>query len=118
MEPTAPYNVVTGSGKFCLGFPTTEEEESNPYARYNLMPLEIGDTFDCPRIHLVSGMVEKADNPSQVILVYSVKDCVHRMEVAKDDINRMLFPSAQPERAASTHLDNEILYQPHSRKHP
>ena len=93
IQPMEPYSVMARSGKFCLGFPTEEEAKMNPYARANLESVQLGNvTFDCPRIHFVSGMVEKADDPSKVIIAYGVNDCVPRMTVIdKADIVRLLF---------------------------
>jgi hypothetical protein len=93
MEDRAPYNVVARSGKFCLGFAQDEDESDNPYTMMNVVPLQLmGKTFDCPRIHFVSGMIEKADDPSKVIISYGVNDCVPRMIVVdKAEIIQMLF---------------------------
>ena len=52
----------------------------------------MGRTFNCPRIHFVTGMVENADDPSKVIIFYGVNDCVPRMIVVdKAEIIQMLF---------------------------
>jgi hypothetical protein len=68
------------------------EADGNPYTHMNQSPL-IGDrAFRCPRVHFVSGMVQKADDPTQVIVAYGINDCVPRVvQVAFDDILRMLF---------------------------
>ena len=93
MEPTAPYQVIARTGRFCLGFSSPEEVKSNPFALSNTEPLQIGQTYNCPRIHFVSGMVEKADDPSKVIVTYGINDCVPRMVViSKLSISEMLFP--------------------------
>jgi hypothetical protein len=94
MEAIEPYTVVARSGMFCLGFSPAQEavQGQNPYAHMNHNPLIIDKAFDCPRIHFVSGMVEKFDDPSQIILAYGINDCVPRMvQVAKSDIVSMLF---------------------------
>ena len=93
MEPTAPYRVIARTGRFCFGFSSPEELESNPFALSNTEKLQIGQTYNCPRIHFVSGMVEKAGDASRVIVAYGINDCVPRMvEISKKDISEMLFP--------------------------
>jgi hypothetical protein len=93
MEPVEPYTVVARSRQFCLGFPPAQEADGNPYAHVNHSPLIIDQAFRCPRVHFISGMVKKADDPSQIIVAYGINDCVPRMvQVAIDDILRMLFP--------------------------
>jgi hypothetical protein len=58
----------------------------------NQKPLIVDKAFDCPKVHFVSGMVEKFDDPSQIILAYGINDCAPRMvQVAKSDIVSMLF---------------------------
>jgi hypothetical protein len=93
IQDRAPYNIVARSGKFCLGFARDEDESDNPYTMMNVVPLQLtGKTFDCPRIHFVTGMVEKADDPSKVIISYGINDCVPRMVVVnKAEIIQMLF---------------------------
>jgi hypothetical protein len=95
MESTEPYTVVARSGQFCLGFAPAQETDrgQNPYAHMNQSPLIVDKAYaSCPRIHFVSGVVEKADDPTQVIVAYGINDCIPRMvQVAKVDISRMLF---------------------------
>jgi hypothetical protein len=93
MQDRPSYNVVARSGKFCLGFAQEDQSSDNPYTRMNVGPLQLmGKTFDCPRIHFVSGMIEKADDPSKVIISYGINDCVPRMIVVdKAEIIQMLF---------------------------
>jgi hypothetical protein len=92
MESIEPYTVVARSGQFCLGFAPAPEADGNPYAHMNQSPLIIDQAFDCPRVHFVSGMVQKADDPTQVIVAYGINDCVPRMvQVAVEDILSMLF---------------------------
>lgn len=92
MESVKPYKVVAMTGRFCLGFPH-ESENDNPYARLNLRPLVMVEQFDCPRIHFVSGLLEKADDPSKLLIAYGVNDCAPRiMEVSKAYVVRLLFP--------------------------
>ena len=92
MKREAPYNVVARSGRFCLGFGSEEEQRTNPFVLSNMKPLVIGETYNCPKIHFVSGMVEKANDPSRVIIAYGVNDCTGRfVEVSKASIYDMLF---------------------------
>lgn len=93
IQDRAPYNVVARSGKFCLGFAQDKDESDNPYTMMNVVPLQLmGKTFDCPRIHFVTGMVEKADDSSKVIISYGINDCVPRMVVMdKIEIIQILF---------------------------
>jgi hypothetical protein len=92
-KPTPPYRMVAQSGYFCLGFPTKREQESNPLVRATTWrKLMLGEEFDCPRIHFVSGMTLKEDDPSTVIIAYGINDCVSRMiEVPVSDLQRLLF---------------------------
>jgi hypothetical protein len=85
--------MVAQSGYFCLGFPTQDEQESNPLVRATTWrKLTLGEEFDCPRIHFVSGMTLKEDDPSTVIIAYGINDCVSRMiEVPVSDLQRLLF---------------------------
>jgi hypothetical protein len=105
MEPHEPYTVRARSGRFCLGFSDVNEtivrdddhnnnNNNNPYARSNMVRLRLGGNhYDCPRIHFVSGMVEKANDPSRIIIAYGIQDCAPRfIEVAKQQILEMLFP--------------------------
>jgi hypothetical protein len=93
IQDRAPYTVAAHSGKFCLGFAQDKDESDNPYTTMNVVPLQLmGKTFNCPRIHFVTGMVEKADDPSKVIISYGINDCVPRMIVVdKAEIIQMLF---------------------------
>lgn len=105
MEAAEPYNVVARSGRFCFGFPelvnntstshtSNNEEGQNPYQKMRLDRLKIGDEhYDkCPSIHFVTGMTEKADDPSKIIISYGINDCISRFVVLdKEHIYRLLF---------------------------
>ena len=111
MEPTEPYTVVARTGRFCFGFSSPEEVKSNPFALSNMEPLQIGESYDCPRIHFVSGMVEKYEDPSKVIVAYGVNDCAPRLvEILKKDISDMLFPEVKPnlDRSKSTVVNTDV----------
>jgi ribosomal protein S27AE len=98
MEAKAPYRVVARTGNFCFGRSAPDEAGGNPYANLNQENLWIGNTQNCPRIHFVSGMVEKADDDSKLIVSYGVNDCAPRLVViAKDDVQKMLFAPSELE---------------------
>ena len=84
IEATEPYKPLALSGKFCL---------EGSAGKWNQQALEIGGRrYNCPRIHFVSGMVLKADDPSQLIIAFGVNDCVPIMTVVDmEDVRRMLF---------------------------
>jgi hypothetical protein len=117
MEPYAPYRIVARSGIFCLGYPTTmhdriDQTENNnnnnnnntsankknlyynPLAMDHMSPMTFaGESFNCPRIHFVMGMVEKVDDPSRVLISYGVSDCMSRIiEISKSEIQARLWP--------------------------
>ena len=92
-EAESPYKVVARTGRFCFGF-SSESERDNPYSKMQMSTMKmISIEYPrCPRIHFVSGMVEKADDPTKLIVAYGVNDCVPRMVVIdKSDVLRMLF---------------------------
>ena len=102
MQAVAPYKVVARTGNFCLGFSQASELHVNPYALLQKEALHIQQVrYDdkCPRIHFVSGMVEKADDPSKLIISYGLNDCTPRMIVVeKQDVLTMLFKPEQIQR--------------------
>ena len=51
------------------------------------------ETYNCPRVHFVSGMTDDAMDPgNKLILGYCVNDCFARFVVVlKSDVERMLF---------------------------
>ncbi|KAL3916441.1 MAG: hypothetical protein SGILL_005177 [Bacillariaceae sp.] len=90
MENEPPYAVVARTGRFCLGtgrdanwWEQDGNHNDNPYyerrvARGKLWLLR---EYDCPIIHYVSGMVEKADDSSKIIIAYGVMDWyVHKLK--------------------------------------
>lgn len=100
-DATAPYKSVAQSGWFCLGFPdynttvtTTTTDQPFPLVRAtSWRRLELGGRiFACPRIHFVSGMTIKADDPSAVIVAYGINDCLSRLvEIRLSDLKGLLF---------------------------
>jgi hypothetical protein len=113
MEAVAPYRVVARSGRFCFGFPEQSESSQtagtgihnsrNPYATMSMEKLNIGQEYDCPKIHFVGSMIEKADDASKLIVAYGVNDCVPRtVVIEKEDVLRMLFSPHERFRATHT----------------
>ena len=96
-ERTSPYRLVARSGYFCLGFPTEDECNDNhpPLVRataWRKLALGANATFDCPRIHFISGMVLDVENPSHVLVAYGVNDCLSRIvRVRLSELQRLLF---------------------------
>jgi hypothetical protein len=73
-EPFPPFRIVSQSGYFCLGF-ATDGSPLNEATRWR--HLVLGEHFeDCPRIHFVSGMAIKVDDPSSLVVAYGINDCV------------------------------------------
>lgn len=114
IEPTPPYRIVARTGIFCLGY-SEERESGHPlWSERNDRMTMGGNTFDCPRISFVTGMVDKVVvedkereqgeemgdgdmllrlHHSKIILSYGVSDCLSRfVEMSKLDIVQRLFP--------------------------
>ena len=115
-EPSPPFNIVARSGFFCLGFALTPgnikskvrdtsisthlDDEANQsdneqvYGSANDSKLRInGMTFECPRIHFITGIAEKLGEEEKVIISYGVNDCYPRMiEVSKSFLISLLKP--------------------------
>lgn len=107
-ESKAPYRVVGLSGFFCLpaqpvGAANDETiQRQHPLAAIPIHnPLNLigddddtGDSSSCAAIHFVTGMTEKADDPSRLIIAYGVSYCTSWfIEVDKEDVINMLFPA-------------------------
>eukprot|EP00546_Thalassionema_frauenfeldii_P011342 CAMPEP_0178917694 /NCGR_PEP_ID=MMETSP0786-20121207/13394_1 /TAXON_ID=186022 /ORGANISM="Thalassionema frauenfeldii, Strain CCMP 1798" /LENGTH=633 /DNA_ID=CAMNT_0020591283 /DNA_START=116 /DNA_END=2017 /DNA_ORIENTATION=+ len=95
-EPAPPYKIVAYSGYFC--FPAKPESKStnnNPLTAFapTFRQLKIADTlYNCPSIHFISGMVEKADDDTKLIIGYGVQDCTSWfVEVDKAEVINLLF---------------------------
>ncbi|OEU12453.1 hypothetical protein FRACYDRAFT_243705 [Fragilariopsis cylindrus CCMP1102] len=132
--PNDPYTILYKSNMFCLPYPTLDDKEGgdntndnsndnddnngsnlNPLTYMKMVPLEFGMNetaayYNCPRIHFVTGMIDKIDNSKDtdnnggdeanndsnndgsVILSYGVSDCLSRfIEIKKSEIIRMLI---------------------------
>lgn len=81
------------SGSFCFGFPDKEEAKENYYSNLTLAKtLTMGEPESCPVVTFVSGITEKAGDPSKVIFGYGINDCTSRfVEVDKSELVRLLF---------------------------
>jgi hypothetical protein len=92
-DPAPPYRIVARSGSFCFGYPDKEEAKENYYANLTLARnLIMGEPENCPFITFVSGITEKAGDPSKVIIGYGINDCISRfVEVDKSELVRLLF---------------------------
>ena len=92
-EPQLPYRVVALSGGFCMPFPTEDEFAEN----YNnklvkKRPYQLGSKIGCPYITFLSGITDKANDPSKVLISYGLNDCTNRIaEVSKKEIIQILF---------------------------
>ena len=93
-EPVLPYRLVGFSGGFCMSNPTEEEVHEN---YYNNLVLERpymmgGKKLNCPYITFLSGITDKAGDPTRAIISYGMNDCTSRFaEVSKADISNMIF---------------------------
>ena len=95
-DPRPPFKVLARSGYFCLGFSGDEESGMiNPHSvlTRNRPLKQNNETFACPQIHYVETIIEKAGDPSSVVIGYGMNDCTARLvEVTKKEIARLLFP--------------------------
>ncbi|KAL9185668.1 hypothetical protein ACHAXT_003445 [Thalassiosira profunda] len=98
-DPRPPYEVLARSGYFCLGFASESADDEggtrNPHSilTHNRPLQQNNETFACPQIHYIETIIEKADDPSSVVIGYGLNDCTARIvEVEKKEIARLLFP--------------------------
>lgn len=99
-EPVKPFNPVAQSGLFCLGFPPQNDSipELSSAVFYhnddNNIKMRIDNrTYECPRIHFVSGFVQKYNDEQSTLISYGINDCYPRIvEVPKERILRLLYP--------------------------
>ncbi len=97
-ESHPPYNLIAQSGWFCLGFSNDPNDDHDTttvllhrITAWRKLVLG-GRTYDCPRIHFVSGMTIKVNDPDSVILAYGINDCYSRfVEIRLSDISELLF---------------------------
>jgi hypothetical protein len=104
-DPHPPFQLRARSGFFCLGFvpetfdntlPSSESGRFNPHniLTRNRKLQQNNVTFDCPQMHFVSSFIQKANDEGSVVIGYGLNDCTPRLvEVTKEEIVRLLFPS-------------------------
>ncbi|GAX15672.1 hypothetical protein FisN_3Hu145 [Fistulifera solaris] len=91
-EQAPPFNLVALSGFFCLGFQDGADRVHHLAQLSSWRRLELGITFNCPRIHFVSGITFKAGDPSTIVLALGVNDCYSLfLEVPTSSVDEMLF---------------------------
>ena len=97
-----PYEVIARSGLFCFAFPTNEEDTAttsfssvgNEYTKLTQQKkLELnGKTYDCPNIHFVDSIIDKATDDTRAVVSLGVNDCIPLfVEMRKSDIVIHLF---------------------------
>mmetsp|Transcript_27182 Transcript_27182/g.65045 ORF Transcript_27182/g.65045 Transcript_27182/m.65045 type:complete len:286 (-) Transcript_27182:79-936(-) len=110
-ESHYPYNIVARSGMFCFGYPTNNNDDDGidstnyghgdtyPSSAFKMAPLQFGNvTHNCPKIHFVTGIIDKVNNDGgedstkKVIISYGVSDCLSRfIEVDQTEIAKLLW---------------------------
>jgi hypothetical protein len=96
-EAEPPFRLVALSGLFCLGFPQPNDPDYHAVPALSVttwrkLILGRNTPWECPRIHFVSGITYKVNDPTTVVLTYGINDCVARIvEVSIEDILSLLF---------------------------
>jgi hypothetical protein len=89
-----PFRLVAQSGLFCMGFPPdNKEDQQAPIrpTRWRIFRLGNAEFASCPRIHFVSGMTFKVNDPTTVLISYGINDCASRIaEVPLSELERLL----------------------------
>lgn len=74
------------------------EKDTNDRYKEHTSTIVTGTIYDCPAIHFITGMTEKADDPDKLIIAYGVEDCTSWfIEVGKEEVVKLLF---EPPRVA------------------
>ena len=91
-----PYEVIARSGLFCFDFPNGKETATtsfgsvgNEYTKLTQQKkLELnGKTYDCPNIHFIDSIIDKATDDTSVVISLGVNDCIPLfVEMSKRDI--------------------------------
>jgi hypothetical protein len=99
-EPFPPFRIVSQSGYFCLGF-ATDGSPLNEATKWR--HLVLGEHFEkCPRIHFVSGLASKVDDPSSLLVAYGINDCVSAVtEIPVRAVQRLLTLGGPPATVAA-----------------
>eukprot|EP00588_Corethron_pennatum_P014702 CAMPEP_0194270796 /NCGR_PEP_ID=MMETSP0169-20130528/4709_1 /TAXON_ID=218684 /ORGANISM="Corethron pennatum, Strain L29A3" /LENGTH=719 /DNA_ID=CAMNT_0039012967 /DNA_START=103 /DNA_END=2259 /DNA_ORIENTATION=- len=86
LSPHPPFDMLARSGLLCFGFGDEVETKEEPFAKFAAeKKVVINDqTETCPVIHFASGLTEKIDDNSTLIVGYGINDCVGRFaEISK-----------------------------------
>jgi len=96
-----PYKVLARSGLFCFDFPNEKETArisfssvGNEYTKLTQQKkLELyGKTYNCPNIHFIDSIIDKATDDTRVVVSLGVNDCVPLfVEMSKRDIVIHIF---------------------------
>ena len=96
-----PYEVIARSGLFCFDFPnekgtstTSFSSVGNEYTKLTQQKkLELhGKKYNCPNIHFIDSIIDKATDDTKVVVSLGVNDCVPLfVEMSKLDILIHLF---------------------------
>lgn len=100
-EQLDPYKIVAVSGYFCLSSLPGDASHTDDALKANPLLSHAAATtswtlgslvMDCPVIHFVTGMTEKINDNSKLILGYGIGDCASMfIEVAKAEVLHLLF---------------------------
>ena len=98
-----PFQLRARSGYFCLGFVPESYDGTNPEGgrpnphnvlTRNRVLKQHGVEFNCPQMSFISSFTQKANGDNSVLIGYGLNDCTGRIvEVAKDDVVKLLFPA-------------------------
>jgi hypothetical protein len=93
-SPNHPFDLLGRSDKFCFGFGDADADDG-AYVNITYVPLIFkNEVYSCPRVHFASGMTEKVDDPSKVIVSFGINDCASRLvEIEERELDRHLFTS-------------------------
>ena len=96
-----PYEVIARSGLFCFDFPNEKDTATtsfgsvgNEYTKLTQQKkLELnGKTYNCPNIHFIDSIIDKATDDTRVVVSLGVNDCIPLfVEMSKRDIVIHLF---------------------------
>jgi len=92
-----PYEVIARSGLFCFEFPNEKKTATTNFgsvgSEYTQKKLELnGKTYNCPNIHFVDSIIDKANDDTRAVVSLGVNDCIPLfVEMSKSDIVIHLF---------------------------
>jgi len=94
LSPHLPFDMLARSGFLCFGFGDQVETKEEPFANFAEEKKVVinGNTEKCPVIHFASGLTEKIDDNSSLIVGYGINDCVGRFaEISKREFVKKMF---------------------------